>query len=73
MVVDVGLSRGKEIAEKLEENDIIVNANTIPHDKGSALKPSGIRIGTPAMTTRGWKESEFEELGKRMVEIIKNN
>lgn len=70
MVVDVGLSRGKDIAEKLEENDIIVNANTVPHDKGSALKPSGIRIGTPAMTTRGWKESEFEELGKRMAKII---
>lgn len=70
MVVDVGLSRGKEIAEKLEENDIIVNANTIPRDKGSALKPSGIRIGTPAMTTRGWKESQFEELGKRIAKII---
>lgn len=71
MVVDVGLSMGKEVAVKLEENDIIVNANTIPHDEGTPFKPSGIRIGTPAMTTRGWKEKEFEELGKRMVKILK--
>jgi glycine hydroxymethyltransferase len=73
MVVDVGLERGKEVAIKLEQNGIVVNANTIPHEKGSPLNPSGIRIGTPAMTTRGWKEKEFEELGNRMAGIIKNN
>lgn len=72
MVVDVGFEKGKEVAIKLEENGIIVNANTIPHDKGSPFKPSGIRIGTPAMTTRGWKEDEFEELGKKIVKIICN-
>ncbi|MFA5894516.1 MAG: serine hydroxymethyltransferase [Candidatus Shapirobacteria bacterium] len=71
MVVDVGLSKGKEVAVRLEENDIIVNANTIPHDQGSPMKPSGIRIGTPAMTSRGWVEKDFEELGKRMAKIIK--
>lgn len=72
MVVDVGLERGKEIAIKLEQNGIVVNANTIPHEQGSPFKPSGIRIGTPAMTTRGWKEKEFEELGNRMARIISN-
>lgn len=71
MVVDVGKEKGKEIAVKLEENDIIVNANTIPHEQGSPLKPSGIRMGTPAMTTKGWKEKEFEELGNRIAKIIK--
>lgn len=70
MVVDVGLEKGKEIAVKLEENGIIVNANTIPHDKGSPFKPSGIRIGTPAMTTRGWKEADFEKLGQRINVVI---
>lgn len=70
MVIDVGFEKGKEIAVKLEENGIIVNANTIPHDKGSPFKPSGIRIGTPAMTTRGWKENDFEILGKKIASII---
>ncbi len=73
MVVDVGLEKGKEVAIKLEENGIVVNANTIPHEQGSPFKPSGIRLGTPAMTTRGWKEKEFEELGNRMAGIIKDN
>lgn len=72
MVVDCGFERGKEIAVKLEEEGIIVNANTIPHDEAGPFKPSGIRIGTPAMTTRGWKEEEFEEVGKRMASIIKS-
>ncbi|MFA7300749.1 MAG: serine hydroxymethyltransferase [Candidatus Shapirobacteria bacterium] len=70
MVVDVGVDRGKEVAIKLEKNGIIVNANTIPHDKGSPFKPSGIRIGTPAMTTLGWKENDFFELGKRINVIV---
>jgi len=70
MVVDVGFENGKEVAVKLEENGIIVNANTIPHDKGSPFKPSGIRIGTPAMTTRGWKEKDFEQLGDKINMII---
>jgi glycine hydroxymethyltransferase len=70
IVVDVGVGRGKEVAEKLEDNGIIVNANTIPHDNSGPMRPSGIRIGTPAMTTRGWKEKEFEEVGKMMANLI---
>ena len=72
MVVEVGLEKGKETAVKLEEEGIVVNANTVPHEKGSPFRPSGIRIGTPAMTTRGWKEKDFEELGNRIAGIIKN-
>lgn len=70
MVVDCGFENGKNIAVKLEEAGIIVNANTIPHDQASPFKPSGIRIGSPAMTTRGWKEKEFEEAGRRIAEVI---
>ncbi|HOY61262.1 MAG TPA: serine hydroxymethyltransferase [Candidatus Woesebacteria bacterium] len=70
MVVDCGFERGKEAAVKLEEAGIIVNANTIPHDKAGPFKPSGIRIGTPAMTTKGWKEKEFEEVGKKIAKIV---
>ena len=72
MVVDCGLEKGKEVAVKLEEAGIIVNANTIPHDEAGPFKPSGIRIGSPAMTTRGWKESDFETLGKKLARIIKS-
>ena len=72
MVVEVGFEKGKDAAVKLEENGIVVNANTIPHDTAGPFKPSGIRIGTPAMTTRGWKEKEFEDLGNKIAEIIKN-
>jgi glycine hydroxymethyltransferase len=69
MVVDVGLEKGKEVAVKLEENGIIVNANTIPHDQGSPFRPSGIRLGTPAMTTRGWREKEFAEVGEKIYRL----
>lgn len=72
MLVEVGLGKGKDAAVKLEENGIIVNANTIPHDTASPFSPSGIRIGSPWMTTVGWKEKEFEELGEKMAKIIKN-
>ena len=71
MVVEVGLEKGKLAAVELEKNGIIVNANTVPHEQGSPMNPSGIRIGTPAMTTRGWKEKEFEELGERIAKIVK--
>lgn len=72
MVVEVGDGKGKDAAVKLEENGIVCNANTIPHDKAGPFRPSGIRIGTPAMTTRGWKEKEFEELGNKIAGIIKS-
>jgi glycine hydroxymethyltransferase len=72
MVVEVGFEKGKEVAVKLEEEGIIVNANTVPHDTASPFRPSGIRIGSPAMTTRGWVEKDFRALGKRIAKIIKS-
>jgi len=71
MVVDCGMGRGKEVAIKLEEAGIIVNANTIPHDEAGPFKPSGIRIGTPAMTTRGYVEADFEALGIKIAGLIR--
>lgn len=71
MVVDCGLGKGKEIAVRLEENGIIVNANTVPHDEAGPFKPSGIRMGSPAMTTRGYVEKDFEALGVKIAGLIK--
>ncbi len=63
---------GKEIAVALEEAGIVVNANTIPFDPSTPFNPSGIRLGTPILTTRGMKEQEMELIGKYMADIIKN-
>jgi len=63
---------GKEIAVALEDSGIIVNANNIPFDPSTPLNPSGIRLGTPILTTRGMKEAEMETIGKLMADVIKN-
>jgi len=66
----VGIS-GKEASELLERNDIIVNKNTIPFDSRNPIDPSGIRIGTPAETTRGKKEEDFIQIAKRIDKILR--
>ena len=73
MVIDMrnkGIS-GKEAAEALEEAGIIVNANTIPHDPNPAGNPSGIRIGTPAVTTRGMKEAQMKQIAGMIDRVIR--
>ena len=50
-----------------------MNKNTIPNETESPMITSGIRIGTPAMTTRGFKEEEFKKVGEIMVKALKNS
>lgn len=73
MLVDVrgfGLT-GKEAEKLLDEVGITVNKNTIPFDPASPFVTSGIRVGTPAVTSRGMKESDMVKIGEAMVTILK--
>lgn len=63
---------GKEAAEKLERAGIIVNKNTIPYDTRKPMDPSGIRIGTPAATTRGMKEKDMKKLALKIDKVLMN-
>ena len=75
MLVDVkgnlGIT-GKEAEKILDSIHITVNKNTIPNETESPFKTSGIRLGTPAMTTRGLKESDFIQIGKIISKALKN-
>ena len=75
MLVDVksllGIT-GKEAETVLDQIHITVNKNTIPNETESPFKTSGIRLGTPAMTTRGLKEKEFEMIGHIIAKALKN-
>jgi len=68
-VSKVGLT-GKEAEAMLDEIKITVNKNTIPYDKNSPFVTSGIRIGSPAMTTRGLKEEDFLEMGNIISDCL---
>lgn len=72
ILVDVTSSNltGKEAEKLLDEINITVNKNTIPYDKASPMVTSGIRIGSPAMTTRGLKEAEFYEIGNIISDAL---
>lgn len=63
---------GKEAEELLQRVGIIVNKNTIPFDEKTPFNPSGIRIGTPTVTTRGMKESEMTEIGEIISKTIEH-
>ncbi|NCN99345.1 serine hydroxymethyltransferase [Candidatus Pacearchaeota archaeon CG10_big_fil_rev_8_21_14_0_10_35_219] len=66
-----GIGLGREVAVALEESGICCNANSVPYDESTPFKPSGLRLGTPVLTTRGMKEKEMEEIGKWMADVIK--
>ena len=63
---------GKEAEEALEEAGIVVNKNSVPHDPEPPQVTSGIRVGTPALTTRGMEEEQLEEIGKMIGRVVRN-
>ena len=75
LLVDVKAScgiSGKKAQRLLDEINITANKNAIPFDTEKPFKASGIRIGTPAMTTKGFKEEDFEEVARIIAYRLKN-
>jgi len=73
LLIDVGASdmSGKEAEESLEKAEITVNKNVIPFDTRPPLVASGVRIGTPALTTRGMKEPEMQRVGRLIARALR--
>ena len=72
MLVDVFSKgvRGKDAEKALDRAAITVNKNAIPFDVNPPLNPSGLRLGSPAVTTRGFKEAEMREVGGLIAEVL---
>jgi glycine hydroxymethyltransferase len=70
-VTSIGLT-GKRAEERLDQCGITVNKNMIPFDTRKPLDPSGIRIGTPALTTRGMREEEMRRIGEWILEALRS-
>ncbi len=70
-LVNAGIS-GKELEHRLDEVHITANKNTIPNDPASPFVTSGLRIGTPAVTTRGFKETEMTVIGNWIADIVED-
>lgn len=61
---------GKQAQEELDKFYITVNKNTVPNETRSPMQASGIRIGTPAMTTKGWVEGDFIDCAMNIHGIL---
>lgn len=70
-LVDEGIT-GKELEHRLDEVHITANKNTIPRDPQSPFVTSGLRIGTPAVTTRGFKEPEMKLIAGWIIDVIRD-
>lgn len=64
---------GKEAQERLEKAGITANANSIPNDTLPPYRPSGLRMGTPAVTTRGAKEADMKDIAARILAALKDS
>ena len=69
-VTSIGMT-GAQAAQNLEQAGIVVNSNKIPFDTRPAMDPSGIRLGTPALTTVGMKEPEMEKVASYIFSALK--
>ena len=72
VVINLG-GGGKDAAVALEEAGIIVNYNAVPHDPNPPANPSGLRLGTPAVTTRGMEEKEMKQIAGWINQVIVNS
>lgn len=70
-LVDFGKGKGVFVEKALEAADVSVNKSTVPNEPSVPYYPSGIRLGTPAVTSRGMKEKEMEAAGKLIARVVK--
>ena len=70
-LTDTGLT-GKAVQEELDRHHITLNKNCVPNDTRSPQQASGVRIGTAAMTTKGYTEQDFIDTARRIDRIIRD-
>jgi len=70
-LIDHNLS-GKELEKRLDEANVTCNKNTIPHDPRSPFVTSGVRLGTPAVTTRGMNEADMDQIAEIITMVIED-
>jgi len=67
------IGMGGPLEKSLDKAGITLNKNTVPFEPSSPFKPSGLRLGTPAITSRGMKESDMQVVGEAMASVIKDH